>query len=108
MIKNHGIIQWLAALLESQDANVVSAVLIALYNISASEHLVDATSNGAETLQQKLLQLLSWSALSTKSKDAARMILQRLDIRDVRDQPSFTFLSAYSLPPSRNAVYIDP
>jgi len=98
----NGIIGRLYTLLESGDATVVSAVLTALYNLSATENLADGV------LQDKLLQLLSWKALSPKSKDAARMLLQRLDIRDGRDGMSFTFLSALSLPPARSAVYLNP
>ncbi len=88
----NGIIGRLYTLLESGDAAVVSAVLTALYNISATENLADGV------LQNKLLQLLGWKALSPKSKDAARMLLQRLDIKDGRDGMSFTFLSAFCLP----------
>lgn len=98
----NGIIGRLYTLLESGDAAVVSAVLTALYNISATENLADGV------LQNKLLQLLGWKALSPKSKEAARMLLQRLDIRDGRDGMSFTFLSAFSLPPARSPVYLNP
>lgn len=102
LMAGNGIIGRLYTLLESGDAAVVSAVLTALYNLSATENLADGV------LQDKLLQLLSWKALSPKSKDAARMLLQRLDIRDGRDGMSFTFLSAFALPPARSAVYLDP
>ena len=108
-MRSSNIIQWLVVLLESQDAAVISAVLIALYNISASEVLVDAISSTAEgSLQHRLLEVLSWPILSDRSKDAARMILQRLDLRDMHENPNFTFMSAFCLPPPRTAVYIEP
>ena len=108
-MRSSSIIQWLVVLLESQDASVVSAVLIALHNISASESLAEAISSTAESsLQNRLLQLLSWAALSSKSKDAARMMLQRLDSRDGHENPNFTFMSAFCLPPRRTAIYIEP
>lgn len=108
-MRSSNILQWLVVLLESQDPAVVSAVLIALYNVSASENLFDAISSSAQgNLQQRVLQLLSWSSLSAKSKDAARMILQRLDVRDGHENPNFTFMSTFCLPPQRTAVYIDP
>ena len=98
----NGIVGRLYVLLESSDATVVSAVLTALYNISATENLADGV------LQDKLLKLLSWNALSSKSKDAARMLLQRLDIKENRDGLSFTFMSAFSLPPTRTPSFFDP
>ena len=108
-MRSSSIIQWLVVLLESQDASVVSAVLIALHNISASESLAEAISSTAESsLQIRLLQLLSWPALSSKSKDAARMMLQRPDSRDGHENPNFTFMSAFCLPPQRTAIYIEP
>ena len=108
-MRSNNIIQWLVVLLERQDAAVISAVLLALYNISASEVLVDAIGSTAEgSLQHRLLEILSWPALSARSKDAARMILQRLDLRDMHENPNFTFMSAFCLPPPRTAVYIEP
>ena len=98
----NGILGRLYTLLESSDAAVVSAVLTALYNISATENLADGV------IQDKLLQLLGWAALSPKSKDAARILLQRLDVKDGRDGLSFTFLCSFGLPPARAASYLDP
>lgn len=98
----NGIIGRLYTLLECSDAAVVSAVLTALYNISATENLADGV------LQNKLLQLLGWRSLSPKSKDAARTLLQRLDVKECRDGLSFTFLSGFCLPPARSPVYLEP
>ena len=98
----NGIVGRLYVLLESSDPAVVSAVLTALYNISATENLADGV------LQDKLLKLLSWSALSSRSKDAARMLLQRLDAKESREGLSFTFMTGFCLPPARTPSYLEP
>lgn len=98
----NGIVGRLYTLLESSNAAVVSAVLTALYNISATENLADGV------LQDKLLKLLSWNALSARSKDAARVLLQRLDVKEPRDGLSFTFMAGFYLPPTRCPVYLEP
>ncbi|KAL3163426.1 hypothetical protein ABBQ32_009804 [Trebouxia sp. C0010 RCD-2024] len=102
LMAGNGIVGRLYTLLESSDPAVVSAVLTALYNISATENLADGV------LQDKLLKLLSWNALPARSKDAARMLLQRLDVKENRDGLSFTFMSAFCLPPPRSPVYLEP
>ena len=102
LMAGNGIVGRLYTLLESSDPAVVSAVLTALYNISATENLADGV------LQDKLLKLLSWNALSARSKDAARMLLQRLDVKENRNGLSFTFLSGFCLPPPRCPVYLEP
>ena len=98
----NGIVGRLYVLLDSNNAAVVSAALAALYNISATENLADGV------LQDKLLKLLSWNALSARSKDAARLLLQRLDVKENRDGLSFSFISAFCLPPARSPVYLEP
>ena len=102
LMAGNGIVGRLYTLLESKDAAVVSAALTALYNVSATENLADGV------LQDKLLKLLSWNALSAKSKDAARMLMHRLDVKENRDGMSFTFMSGFCLPPARTPSYLDP
>lgn len=102
LMAGNGIVGRLYVLLDSNDAAVVSAALTALHNISATENLADGV------LQNKLLKLLSWNALSPRSRDAARLLLQRLDIKENRDGLSFSFISGFCLPPARSPSYLEP
>ncbi|KAK9825220.1 hypothetical protein WJX74_001095 [Apatococcus lobatus] len=110
LASNPEIASGLAALLAEENVASASAALAALYNLTTTEGSMEALrarlkSQGLlDRLRDRLAMFFNWTNLPQRTKDSARMVLQRLERKDrnVGLHPVYTLLLP---PPPLQAVW---